>query len=246
MFSSTQFFWSYIAKTFCPSSVLSRINSRGRLCAATMTLGTASPSSPSLRALLTTLITTPPLASVLMYGGPKARPWLVGHATRDLESHCCRLANADSYCQQGTKMAWNRYVTLGYYIFDDCTVFDKHWATLPTDTIFCRCVIWFNFMYHVDRKLNIPPILQAWATGISQPYLNSHSSKFLQIDTMLQTPWSELINDTTMNVDSADQWMEVPGKTPRNVRDCSPPLSSKVAQFHTDPIDQSSSSSLSI
>ena len=172
-------------------------------------------------------------------------PAVVGRATHDLESHYCRLANADSYRQHGTKMAGNRYVTLGYYVFDDCTVFDKHWATFSTDTIFCHCVIWFNFVYHVDRKLDIPPILQEWATGISQPNLNSHSSKFLQIDTTLQT-WSELINDTTMNIDSSDKWTEVPGKTPRNVRDRYPPSSSKVAQFHTDPIDQSSSSSLSV
>ena len=114
-----------------------------------MTLGTASPSSP--------LVEGPHDPDNPTFGFRTdvwaASPAVVGHhATRDLESHYRRLANADSYRQHGTKMTWSRYVSLGYYVFDDCTVFDKHWATFSTNTIFCHCVIWFNFMYHDVRR----------------------------------------------------------------------------------------------
>ena len=42
------------------------------------------------------------------------------------ENRMRRDANAYAYRQMGNPSDWNRYVTLDYYVFGDCAVFDKH------------------------------------------------------------------------------------------------------------------------
>ena len=48
-------------------------------------------------------------------------------------------------------------------------------------------MVWYNFMYHVDREFEISPTLSAWATDVSQPYLQRHAPQFLAINTIAST-----------------------------------------------------------
>ena len=55
------------------------------------------------------------------------------------------------------------------------------------DPIICHRMVWYNFMYHVDREFEISPTLSAWATDVSQPYLQRHAPQFLAINTIAST-----------------------------------------------------------
>ena len=49
-------------------------------------------------------------------------------------------------------------------------------------------IVWYNFMYYVDRKVDIPSLLEKWALHVAQPYLFEHDPSFLKINT-LSHPW---------------------------------------------------------
>ena len=67
-----------------------------------------------------------------------------------------------------------------------------------------HCLIWYQYSYHLDLKIDIPPKLQSWATLRSQPFLFKHSESVFQLDTSkiswkeysrchsLSNPWSEV------------------------------------------------------
>ncbi|KAI2501849.1 hypothetical protein MHU86_12614 [Fragilaria crotonensis] len=135
----------------------------------------------------------------------------------ELESHYRRLANADAYRQHGDKVTWNRYLNLGYYAFDDCKEFVHHWSKFDEDPIGCHRMIWYNFMFHVDRKLDISSTLQAWATGISQPYLQTFAPHHLSIDTNVYS-WKGLLADQSMDIESATPWQQVTRVRPARER----------------------------
>ncbi len=75
-----------------------------------------------------------------------------------IEERYRRNANAHVYQQnqKGNQTKWNRYLTLGYFVFEDCVECDKVWEAIETDPLLVHRSIWYNFMCHVDRDLQIP------------------------------------------------------------------------------------------
>ena len=137
-----------------------------------------------------------------------------------------RNANHAIYRQIGNATAWHRYVTLGYYAIDDCMIFDKEWKKFGSNPLIMYQIIWYNYLYHVDRMMEIPPKLYAWATAIAQPYLQQNNPALLQMET-LQKDWSELkTSPGTPGRDGQGEWIPV---TPRRGR------SSKNHQGQTTP-----------
>lgn len=127
----------------------------------------------------------------------------------ELESHYRRLANADAYRQHGNMITWNCYLTLGYFAYDNCNQFVHHWSKFNEDPIGCHRMIWYNFLFHVDRKLDISLSLQAWATGVSQPYLKHSAPHHLSIDTNVHS-WKGLLAGQSMEIESATPpWQQV-------------------------------------
>jgi hypothetical protein len=61
----------------------------------------------------------------------------------------------------------------------------------PHQALTIHRIIWYNFLYHVDRDMDIAPKLYAWATKVSQPYLEEHDIKLLKMDTFRKT-WKEI------------------------------------------------------
>ena len=88
--------------------------------------------------------------------------------------------------------AWHRYFTLGRYVVEGFH-FDTIWKGYEDDPLRFHLLIWYQYMYHVDRKLDIPPKLDAWATIRSNAYLAIHAKDILSIDT-LKITWDSVIN----------------------------------------------------
>ena len=105
-----------------------------------------------------------------------------------------RLADETDY-RNDTKdsTAWYRYSTLGRYVVDGPT-FDMILDKSAVDPVQVHCLIWYQYKYHVDRKLEIPPKLEAWATTKTMAYLASHAPGVLLLDTWKKT-WVELSNE---------------------------------------------------
>ncbi|KAI2505384.1 hypothetical protein MHU86_9090 [Fragilaria crotonensis] len=78
-------------------------------------------------------------------------------------------------------------------------------------------------MYHVDRKLDISNRLSAWATEVSQPYLQRFAPQHLALNT-IETSWKDYIlgDHDVMAIDS-NQWTTV-GTKKKTHRSNSPPL----------------------
>ena len=106
---------------------------------------------------------------------------------------CRRNANDSVYRRQfSTMKTWQRYVTLGYYALEDGSLFDMDWRYKESNPLRMHRMIWYNYMYHVDRDLDLPPKLDVWATTVTQPYLQVVDPDALHMDTML-LPWNKLI-----------------------------------------------------
>ncbi|KAI2488891.1 hypothetical protein MHU86_25945 [Fragilaria crotonensis] len=120
-----------------------------------------------------------------------------------------REANAHAYRQHGTPQNWLRYLTLGYFVYDDCSKFDALWMKYSADPIICHRMVWYNFLYHVDRNYELPPTLSAWATDVSQPYLQRYAPQFLALNTMEHT-WNDHIRGDHDAMDiEMNKWTQV-------------------------------------
>ena len=57
-----------------------------------------------------------------------------------------RLGNADAYKHHGCMIAWHRYIVLGFYVFDDCSHFDRYWRQFVSQRLLCYQMICYNYM----------------------------------------------------------------------------------------------------
>jgi len=103
-----------------------------------------------------------------------------------------RKDNDDSYRTSVTPTAWHRYVQLGYYALSDGKTFDTEWQSFEESPLRMHRLIWYNYMFHVDRQLDLPLKLNAWATQVSQPYLQEHDTFSLDMDT-INFAWATII-----------------------------------------------------
>jgi hypothetical protein len=111
-----------------------------------------------------------------------------------------RLGNADAYQQHGCPTAWHRYVTLGFYVFDDCTYFKRYWRQFATKGLLCSQIVWYNYMYIADQRLDLYPKLHALAQEVARPYLAEHDRGFLTINTTRMS-WNTAISTSILNMD---------------------------------------------
>ena len=71
-----------------------------------------------------------------------------------------------------TPEEWNRYIRLGFYTHMNGSNFKEEWSQTPINWLIRHKMIWYNFMHHVDRKIDVHPTLEAWATQVSRPSLS--------------------------------------------------------------------------
>ncbi|KAI2499363.1 hypothetical protein MHU86_15145 [Fragilaria crotonensis] len=81
-----------------------------------------------------------------------------------------------------TPTAWHRFSTLGRNIVSFLN-FEAIWNNFDNDQLQLHLVVWYRYMYYIDRKLDVPKKLHDWANNLSLPYLSTHTDKVLPVDT---------------------------------------------------------------
>ena len=61
---------------------------------------------------------------------------------------------------------------------------DLIWTTQKANPITHNQIIWYNYLFHVVRDMDIPVKLNNWATQIAHPYLSLHDPKLFDKDTI--------------------------------------------------------------
>ncbi|KAI2500342.1 hypothetical protein MHU86_14150 [Fragilaria crotonensis] len=108
-----------------------------------------------------------------------------------------RLHDEADYRHSTNPTYWHRYATLGRYVVDGNT-FDHICQEFESDPTHLHLLIWFQYMYHVDRKMDIPQKLDDWATKRSQAYLAIHVPHALHLDTT-KVSWKTFENMKPVN-----------------------------------------------
>jgi hypothetical protein len=86
------------------------------------------------------------------------------------------------YRKSTTPSNWHRFLTLGRYSVDGFT-FDASMEDLVADPLKIHCIIWYQYIYHLDHgTINVPEKLFAWATKRSHQYLSHHAESALILD----------------------------------------------------------------
>ena len=143
-------------------------------------------------------------------------PSYVASEKDEPEKACRRLANAATFKQNGTTVAWYRYTVLGFYAFDGCAAFDLLWRQFCSKKTLCSKAIWYTYMHHIDRKIDIDPKLMLWATEVAQPHLANTDPIYLRINTTSLT-WARSTNPSTNNIgDEAGLWTVVGSRKQSN------------------------------
>ncbi|KAI2512020.1 hypothetical protein MHU86_2308 [Fragilaria crotonensis] len=150
-------------------------------------------------------------------------PMKNGHDWFSTEERARREANAYAYRQKGTKENWSRYLSLGFFVFEeDCFECDKLWADMEKDPLQVHRSIWYNFRFHIDQMMDIPPKLNAWAINVTRAYLSHFDPSTLYETDTLAYSWKTMpFMETSMEVDSPTDWIPVTNRR----RSKSPPAS---------------------
>jgi hypothetical protein len=83
----------------------------------------------------------------------------------------------------GNKTSWNTYTLLGYRVYDNCFQFDTQWKKMQENKGDALQFIWFVYMYHINRSLELPATLDRWADDIAKPYLETNRPNILNANT---------------------------------------------------------------
>ena len=135
-----------------------------------------------------------------------APPLFVPHTQETPADARFRQNNEKDYRATATRSQWHRYLTLGRYALSGPD-FDAAMEEYDSDPIKVHCLIWYNFNYHVDRYMESPPKLEAWATKFSQPYLEKHRESALFLDTKT-TQWTDYAKQQSLT----ESWSKVTSK----------------------------------
>ena len=144
------------------------------------------------------------------------------------EERQVRISIKTNYKNVTDRTYWHRYSTLGRHVVDGHT-FDKIMLSIDSDRLKALCLIWYQYMYSIDRKLERPVKLEDWATKKLMAYLAIHSPGVLLLDT-IKTTWPVLLREQSL---ASDKWTTVEGKSrkkkksqssPTPARNCPPPI----------------------
>ena len=127
------------------------------------------------------------------------------------------------YRKSTSPTLWHRYLTLGCYVVDGFT-FDTIMEEGITDPLKMYCLISFQYAYHLDHKIDIPPKLQAWGSMRSQPYLAKHAESAFLLDTKVTT-WKEFSRMQSLS----NPWSEVTPKSKKSKKATQPKPSTMAA-----------------
>jgi hypothetical protein len=129
------------------------------------------------------------------------------------EERCRREANMYSYRQKGAKENWCRYLSLGFFLLNDCFECNQILAAMEMDPFQVHISIWYNYRYNVDQEMDIPTQLNAWTMNILREYLAHIDPTTLHgTDTFVYFWKSMPFIITTMDIDDPPTWIPVTGQ----------------------------------
>ena len=94
-----------------------------------------------------------------------------------------KKANDEMYRRLHTATEWNRYTTLGFFAVNDGMDVDIEWRAQLVDPLRVHRLIWYNYLYHIDRDMDVPQKLDTWAIHVSRPYILENHAKSLTMNT---------------------------------------------------------------
>jgi hypothetical protein len=98
----------------------------------------------------------------------------------DDERIAIRNANHEVYKAIGNTAIWNKYIKLGYYIYDDCMQFHKVWKSTAKDSITERHkVVWQSYHFHRMHEIEMNNTLKESATKTTRSYLKEKDPDYL-------------------------------------------------------------------
>lgn len=89
-----------------------------------------------------------------------------------------REGQDEIYRSVGNPITWDQYLSIGYYIYDDCFQFETQWTKMGSNLLAKYKFIWFSYQYHSNRYLMTADELEAWAMDIARPYLIKHAPDY--------------------------------------------------------------------
>ena len=137
------------------------------------------------------------------------------HVSTDTDENSRKTTNDEIYRSMHTAKEWHRYTVLGYYAVEDGHNFDIEWRARTVNPLRLHRLIWYNYLFHIDREMEIPKKLNAWAMEISQPYIQAHQANVLTMNT-LQQAWTTISFEDELMEEAEDKdgnelpWQEVP------------------------------------
>jgi hypothetical protein len=107
-------------------------------------------------------------------------PSFILTSTNDVERIAIRNANHQVYRSLGTTAIWNKYIKLGYYVFDDCMQFHKVWKSTAKDSVTERQkVVWQSYHFHRMNDIAMNTTLEESATKTARSYLRDKDPDYL-------------------------------------------------------------------
>ena len=144
---------------------------------------------------------------------------------KTIEDSTVREEKESAYRAATNPTAWNMYLTLGRYAVDGY-IFQAIIEDFPLDSLQAHCVIYYQYSYHFDRQLEIPPLLEKWAHQQSIPFLEKNKQDALLLDTT-KASWKDYSDRLSL----PHQWTEVAKKSKK--KSSSKKFSSKVTTVNS-------------
>lgn len=117
----------------------------------------------------------------------------------------------------GTPTGWHRYLELGFFGYEDCSEFEEVWNNFDDNPLAVHQAIWYQFMYHLDRELEISEKLQEWSTNYtSHVYMAFYDPESLQVDTSSPLKEWKILKDMDTSMEdmednkNTEEWIAVP------------------------------------
>ena len=164
-----------------------------------------------------------------------APPLFVPHRDERTTQRAARQQAEHVYRARTTPTLWNRYLTLARYALIGPD-FDSDMEVFDSDPMKVHCVVWYNYIYHIDRNMEVPPKLEAWAIQRSEPYLRTEKASALTVDT-ISTTWCNYAKKSSLQ----PNWSYVPAnkkkpkKSPAKKQTLLKPYMSAASKLNSTP-----------
>ena len=114
---------------------------------------------------------------------------LTARDQKETEELTARDQKESQYRKVANPTEWKMYLSLGRYAVDGY-IFQAIMQDFSLDPLQVYCLIFYQYSYHVDRLLELPPKLEAWTNKRTIPFLEKNKQHALNTDTTIES-WKQ-------------------------------------------------------